>query len=102
MKMSIKPFIIDLRPAPKGGQYGYSTDWQLLTPWICISAFGITFHHKGDTVCWMFKRHQGRRWYSYGFGDAFSSLKAIDDMWDEYLAVYNMWDDYFTTCRKEE
>ena len=47
----------------------------------------IEFEHKGDAVTYVFpwaRKKSSQRYFSIGFNSYFPSLKALDDLWDEY------------------
>jgi len=52
-----------------------------------IGDLGIEFYYKGDNVIWIwpFTREGKDKWASISFCCYFSSLKEIDQMWDDYF-----------------
>jgi hypothetical protein len=71
-----------------------------------INDAGIWFDYKGDEVCWMFpwkRNHKNKKYLSVLFECEYSSLKEMDDAWEDYSkAEQEAWEkEYPVNCRVE-
>ena len=64
--------------------------WFRILITISLSKFGIEFDYKGDFIWWTWpwrrdKYTEKAPWVSTSFEGCFSSLKELDQMWDDYF-----------------